>query len=127
MEQVRRITPEILANPIQEGIVSGGQTQAQIDATMKEIVEEHSEVFKGMGRAKVPPIHIQLKEGAIPVLQGKRPIPIQLRDATLKKLKELKENDLIEGPLPQPCRKPGNAGTWSQAALTLLAGSFSPN
>ena len=90
MEQVRRITPEILANPIQEGIVSGGQTQAQIDATMKEIVEEHSEVFKGMGRAKVPPIHIQLKEGAVPVLEGKRPIPIQLREATLKKIKELK-------------------------------------
>ena len=85
---------------ITSGIVSGGQTQAQIDATMKQIVEDHRPVFQGMGRAKVPPIHIQVKEDARPITQPKRPIPLQLREATLRKLKELKENDLIEGPLP---------------------------
>ena len=67
---------------------------------MARIVEENHKVFEGMGRAKVAPIHIQLKDGAIPVTQGKRPIPIQLREATLKKLQELKDNNLIEGPLP---------------------------
>ena len=50
-----------------------------------------------MGRAKVPPIHIQVKEDAVPITQGKRPIPIQLREATLKKLKD---HDLIQGPHP---------------------------
>ena len=67
---------------------------------MDKIVRENHKVFEGMGRAKVDPIHIQLKEGAVPITQGKRPIPIQFREATLKKLQELKDNDLIEGPLP---------------------------
>ena len=75
-------------------------TQDEIDKVMARIVEENHEVFKGMGRAKVDPIHIQLKEGAVPITQGKRPIPIQFREATLKKLQELKDNDIIEGPLP---------------------------
>ena len=57
--------------------MSGGQTQAEIDATMDQITTEHAAVFEGMGRAKVDPIHIQVK-----------------------KLKEMKEHDLIEGPLP---------------------------
>ena len=99
-EKVRCITPEHLHDIITDGEVSDGQTQAQIDATMEKILEDNKEVFQGMGRAKVPPIQIQVKEGAIPITQGKRPIPIQLREATLKKLKELKDHDLIEGPLP---------------------------
>ena len=98
-EPVRCITPEVKDDDI-TGIVSGGQTQKEIDQVMDQIVQENQEVFKGMGRAKIDPIHIQLKEDAIPVTQGKRPIPIQLREATLKKLQELKEHDLIEGPLP---------------------------
>ena len=67
---------------------------------MEQIVEQNKEVFEGMGRAKVAHIHIQLKEGVIPVTQVKPPIPIQLKEATLKKLRELKEHDLIKGPLP---------------------------
>ena len=97
---VRCITPETKDEPIKAGIVSGGQTQQEIDATMADIVKEHQAVFQGMGRAKVPPIHIKMKEGARPIMQGKRQIPIQLKEATLKKLQELKANDLIEGPLP---------------------------
>ena len=81
-------------------MVSDGQTQAQIDSAMEEIINDNKEIFQGMGRAKVPPIHIQVKDNAVPITQGKRPIPLQLREATLKKLKELKDHDLIEGPLP---------------------------
>ena len=99
-EKVRCITPEILQDTIKDGIVSDGQTQAQIDASMAQITDDYKEVFIGMGRAKVPPIHIEMKEDARPITQPKRPIPIQLREATIKKLKELKDNDLIEGPLP---------------------------
>ena len=98
-EKVRCITPEHLQDIITEGDVSGGQTQAQIDAVMEEILKDNKEIFTGMGRAKISPIHIQVKEDAIPITQGKRPIPIQLREATLRKLKELKDHDLIEGPL----------------------------
>ena len=39
--------------------------------------------------------------------QGKRPIPIQLKDAVQKKLQYMKENKLIEGPLP-----PGECKGW---------------
>ena len=70
-EPVRCITPERKEDEVTTGIVSGGQTQQQIDEVMARIVEENHEVFEGMGRAKVDPIHIQLKEGAIPVTQGK--------------------------------------------------------
>ena len=70
-EPVRHITPETLLAPKEEGIVSGGQTQAEIDASMDKITAEHAAVFEGMGRAKVDPIHIQVKEGARPVTQGK--------------------------------------------------------
>ena len=67
-------------------MVSDGQTQAQIDSAMEEIINDNKEIFQGMGRAKVPPIHIQVKDNAVPITQGKRPIPLQLREATLKKL-----------------------------------------
>ena len=68
-QKVRCITPEPLKEPIKEGIVSGGQTQAEIDASMDAIAKEYAEIFEGMGRADVEPIHIQMKEGAIPVTQ----------------------------------------------------------
>ena len=66
------ITPETLKDQIETGIVSGGQTQPQIDAVMDQITEEFSDIFEGMGRAKCDPIHIQMKEGATPVTQPKR-------------------------------------------------------
>ena len=65
-----------------------------------DIAEEFKNIFVGMGREKVDPIHIQKKDDARPIAQGKRPIPIQLRDAKVKKLKPMKDNDIIEGPLP---------------------------
>ena len=61
-EPVRCITPEYKSDFIKTGVVSGGQTQDAIDKVMEQIVEENKEVFKGMGRAKVAPIHIQLKK-----------------------------------------------------------------
>ena len=53
---------------------------------MQTILTKHNRVFKGMGRAKVDPIHIQVKDDAIPVLQGKRPIPMQFKKPVTKKL-----------------------------------------
>ena len=67
---------------------------------MEKIADKHKRVFEGMGRAKVDPIHIQMDPNAIPVYQGKRSIPPQFKDRAIKKLQEMKENDLIEGRLP---------------------------
>ena len=94
------ITPETLKDPIKEGTVSGGQTQAQIDAKMEELANKHEDVFKGMGRANTDPIHIEIEDDAIPMAQGRRPIPHQLREAAQEKLRYMLDNDLIEGPLP---------------------------
>ena len=51
VQPVRCITPETKDEQIKSGIVSGGQTQEEIDATMAQIVKEHEAVFQGMGRA----------------------------------------------------------------------------
>ena len=58
-EPIRCVTPEVKEDPPKTGIVSGGQTQTEIDKAMGD---------------------------AIPVTQGKRPIPVQFRAATIKKL-----------------------------------------
>ena len=81
-------------------MVSGGQTQKEIDAEMAKITAEFAHVFKGMGRAKVEPIDIKLKPEALPVTQGRREIPIHYRKPLENKIKELLQHDLIEGPLP---------------------------
>ena len=98
--RLRCITPEIFKAPITTGVVSGGKDQTEIDADMAAIADRHQAVYEGMGRARVEPIHIQMKEGAVPIAQGKRPIPIQFRQAVCKKLAYMKENGLIESPLP---------------------------
>ena len=69
-EQVGCITPEILKDPIKEGIVSGGQTQAQIDTTMEELASKQASFFEGMGRADTKPIHIEIRDDVILVAQG---------------------------------------------------------
>ena len=56
VEKLGRITPQIKEEPIKEGVVSGGQTQEEIDADMEKLVEEFQHMFEGMGQAKVDPI-----------------------------------------------------------------------
>ena len=99
-EDVARITPQVKDAPVKQGVVSGGQTQKEIDAEMTKITTEFAHVFKGMGRAKVDPIDIKLKPDAVPVTQGRREIPIHYRKPLENKIKELLKHDLIEGPLP---------------------------
>ena len=99
-EVLRCITPEILQDEKTKGVVSGGKTQAEIDKDMEAIAAKYAGVFEGMGRAKVDPINIQIQDDAVPIAQGKQPIPIQFQDAVRKKLQYMVENDLIEGPLP---------------------------
>ena len=50
------------------------------------------------------PIHIQMKGEVPPIAQGSH-IPMQLREAVQKKLQDMKNNGLIEGPLPPAKRK----------------------
>ena len=70
---------------------------------MVAIANKHRAVFKGMGRAKIDPIHIQMKDEITPIAQGK--CPIHFRHAVHEKLQYMKENGLVEGPLAaRECR-----------------------
>ena len=80
-------------------ILSGGQTQADIDRDMNAILEQFQELFSGTGVAKIPPIQIYLKEGAQPVAQKQRPVPVHMMQPLRKKLDEILEAGVIEGTL----------------------------
>ena len=56
------------------GIISGGQTQEEIDLQMTELVRPFQQVFQGIGAAKVEPVHIEVDKTAKPVQQMRRPI-----------------------------------------------------
>ena len=58
-DKVNCISYQKKMEQVKKGKVSGGQTQKEIDSSMKEITAKHPAVFKGLGRAKVEPIHIK--------------------------------------------------------------------
>ena len=66
----------------------GEETQEQIDANMNLLINEFPDLFKGIGKAKVPPISFKVKDNAKPVTQKLRPVPINL----MAKLKENLDN-----------------------------------
>ena len=99
-EMVGRVTPEYKLPPPGEGeVVSGGQTQAQIDSKLEKIIEGYTSVFEGIGRAKMKPIHIFLKEGVVPVQQKQRPVAFHYKDRLKEHINELSKAGVIEGPL----------------------------
>ena len=52
-------------------------SQEEVDKSMQRIAGEHLKVFQGIGKYKGAPIKIQVEEGAIPVIQPPRRIPIR--------------------------------------------------
>ena len=98
-EDVRRLEIEKKRSKIKEGVVSGGQTQEEIDKDMEVLVDGYPELFQGIGKAKVEPIHIFLKEGAVPQAQKARPVAHQYMEPLRKHLDELLKEGVIEGPL----------------------------
>ena len=51
ISQVGRLIGQIKELLMKQGIVSGGQTQEQIDEMMKQITDKFHNVFKGIGKA----------------------------------------------------------------------------
>ena len=97
--KIGRITPVKKEAPRESGIVSGGETQEQIDRKMQQLLEEYGDLFKGIGNAKIEPIHIYTKKGRTPVAQKQRPIARHYLEPLRKHLDELLAADVIEGPL----------------------------
>ena len=98
-EGVRKMKMEKKEEQVKEGVVSGGQTQAEIDREMEKLSEEFKDLFEGVGEAKMDPIHIQVKEGTVPIAQKRRKVAYQYMDLLKKHLDELLEAGIIEGPL----------------------------
>ena len=55
-----------------EGIISGGQTAAEIERKIAGIAAKYPAVFDGLGLAKVEPIHIEVDPDIRPIQQTNR-------------------------------------------------------
>ena len=82
-----------------EETASGGETQEQIDANMNLLVNDFPSLFKGIGKAKVPPISFKVKDNAKPITQKLRPVPINLMAKLKENLDNFVEEGILEGPL----------------------------
>ena len=73
---------------------------SDVEKAMKSLTQEFADVFDTSGQLKPmngKPIHIELKEDAVPyVVNGPRPIPIPLREKTKKLIFDMVEQGIIQ-------------------------------
>ena len=87
-------------NPPSNGIVSGNETQKEIDKRMKALINQFPSVFTDVtGKFRGEPIKIQLKSDMSPVIQHPCRIPMHYRERLRQELGKMKEEDIIEGPI----------------------------
>lgn len=67
---------------------------------MKRLVEDFPKLFTdNTGKVKGPPIKIQIRKDAVPVIQPSRRIPLHYMERLKSELKLMKDQDIIEGPI----------------------------
>ena len=99
-EVVKKMEYTRKANRSPGDIVSGGETQAEIDENMKLLRQEFPNLFTDKtGKCKGPPIKIQVRKGAVPVIQPQRRIPLHYMERLEGELKKMLDEDIIEGPI----------------------------
>ena len=76
-------------------------------AEMDRIIQDHKELFEGVGKYNGEPVRIQLEENVKPVIQPPRRIPLHYVQPLNDHLEELLKEDVIEGPINQE-----EQGTW---------------
>ena len=79
----------------------------QMEKGMKRLVDEYQDIFGGVGKYNGPEIKIQVRDNIKPVIQPRRKIPLHYVQPLEDHLKELMEEDVIEGPLVEE-----EEGTW---------------
>ena len=89
----------VKTNPSTGGIISGGQTQEEIDTNMQTLMEKYHELFQGLGKAKVEPIHIEVDPDVTSVQQKKRPIAFQYKQRFKEHIEELQKEGVVSEPL----------------------------
>ena len=86
-------------DPPSNGIVSGNETQEEINKRMKAMINQFPSVFTDMtGKFQGEPIKIQLKLDMSQVIQPPRRVPMHYRERLRQELEKMKEEDIIEGP-----------------------------
>ena len=112
--QINRVRQNKKQELEQDGQQLSKANQQRIDKAMDKVAEDHKEVFQGIGRYKGEPLKIQVKDGARPVIQPPRRIPLHLKQPLKDHLAELVEQGVVEGPLAEE-----EEGTWvSNMVLT---------
>ena len=81
--------------------------EEKVKRDMEQLAEEYRDIFGGVGKYKGPEIKIQIRENVVPVIQARRRIPLHYTKPLEDHLKELLEEDVIEGPLVEE-----EEGTW---------------
>ena len=99
VDTVARLERVVKQPAVKTGVVSGGQTQEEINRVMEKITEKFPDLFKGLGRARVQPVHIEVNPRVKPIQQKRRNIALHYVERLKKHLGELKEEGVISGPL----------------------------
>ena len=82
------------------GVISGWQTQAEIDESMRALTNTFPRLFQDKtSKFKGHPIKIQLHPNAMPVIQPPCRIPLHHMEPLEKVLNNMIRDDIIEGPL----------------------------
>jgi hypothetical protein len=100
MESLRRVTRHKKGSTTSQGIVSGGETQVEIDTHMKKMIDDNPSLFSNRtGRFNGDPIHIHMKDDATPVVAPSRPVPLQYVDRLNTEIQQMLDDGVITGPL----------------------------
>ena len=82
------------------GVVSGGETQEEIDARMQKMIKDNPTLFSNRtGRYKGDPIHIHMKDDASAKVAPSRSIPLQYHARLDKEINAMLDDGVITGPL----------------------------
>ena len=81
------------------GPISGGEDQGEIDRNVNDIVNNYGQLFTGIGRAKVEPVHIDVDPAVKPMQQKRRPMAFHYVEKFKAHLEELKAAGVVSGPL----------------------------
>lgn len=77
-------------------VLSLSSTSRGDDKTLEEILSEYQDVFESeLGLFKVPPVHLYVKEGAIPKCFKARPLSYAMRDKVTEELERLVKSGVL--------------------------------
>ena len=96
-QMVRQLATYNKEQGAKTGIASGGHTQEQIMASMFETTARFPELFTGVGRAKVEPIHIYMDPSVKPIQQKQRKVALHFQQRLREHLDELQVAGVLLG------------------------------